>query len=173
MTQTPAVRQGAPELRAAMVDRLVADGSVTAAQLEAAMREIPRHVFTPGADLETAYAPCEIVRYRTDEHGVCLSSVSAPWIQAEMIEAAGIEEGMRVLEIGSGGYNAALLSRLVGPCGQVVSVDIDPEAIERAATGLEAAGVGGVELVLADAEYGVPAFSPYDRIIVTVAAWVL
>ena len=173
MTQTPAVRQGAPELRAAMVDRLVADGSVTTAQLEAAMREIPRHVFTPGADLETAYAPCEIVRYRTDEHGVCLSSVSAPWIQAEMIEAAGIEEGMRVLEIGSGGYNAALLSRLVGPCGQVVSVDIDPEAIERAATGLEAAGVGGVELVLADAEYGVPAFSPYDRIIVTVAAWVL
>lgn len=171
MTQESAASQGAPELRAAMVDRLVADGSVTSTRLEAAMREVPRHLFTPGADLTRAYAVDEIVRYRTDDHGVCLSSVSAPWIQAEMIEAAGIEAGMRVLEIGSGGYNAALLSRLVGPSGQVVSVDIDPEAIERAAAGLEAAGIGGIELVLADAEHGVPTFAPYDRIIVTVAAW--
>ncbi len=101
--------------------------------------DTPRHVFTPGADLETAYAPCEIARCRTDEHGVGLSSVSAPWIQAEMIEAAGIEEGMRVPEVGGGGYNAALLSRLVGPSGHVVSA----KAIGRAAAGPEAAGIGG------------------------------
>ncbi|MBR7825837.1 methyltransferase, FxLD system [Actinospica sp. MGRD01-02] len=171
MTQEPAVEQGAPELRTSMVDQLLAHGSLTSARLAAAMREVPRHLFTPGANLTAAYAVDEVVRYRTDEHGVCLSSVSAPWIQAEMIEAAGIEDGMRVLEVGSGGYNAALLSRLVGPAGRVVSVDIDPEAIERAAAGLAAAGIGGVELVLADAEHGVPAFAPYDRVIVTVAAW--
>jgi protein-L-isoaspartate(D-aspartate) O-methyltransferase len=29
-----------------------------------------------------------------------------------------------VLEIGSGGYNAALLAEVVGPGGRVVSVDI-------------------------------------------------
>lgn len=171
MTQEAVVTSQAPELRTAMVEQLLANGSLTSARLSAAMREVPRHLFTPGADLMTAYAVDEIVRYRTDAHGVCLSSVSAAWIQAEMIEAAGIEDGMRVLEVGSGGYNAALLRKLVGPTGQVVSVDIDPEAIERAAAGLAAAGIGGVELVLADAEDGVPAFAPYDRIIVTVSAW--
>ena len=157
-------------LRAVMVDRLVADGVITTARLEAAMRAVPRHHFAPGVELAAAYAD-DVVRYRTDEHGVCLSSISAPWVQAAMIEAAQITEGMRVLEVGSGGYNAALLSQLVGPAGQVTSVDIDPDVIARAAAGLEAAGIGGVELVLADAEHGVERFAPYDRIIVTVAAW--
>ena len=163
----------APEpsgLRAAMVERLVADGAITTKSLEAAMRAGPRHAFAPGVESAAAYAD-DVVRYRIDEHGVCLSSISAPWIQAAMIEAAQITEGMRVLEVGSGGYNAALLSRLVGPAGRVVSVDIDPEAIARAEAGLEAAGIRGVELVLADAEHGVERFAPYDRIIVTVAAW--
>jgi len=170
MTQTRDVAQDAFELRAAMVDRLVADGVITRVRLEAAMREVPRHAFAPGVELAAAYAD-DVVRYRTDEHGVCLSSISAPWMQAAMIEAAQIAQGMRVLEVGSGGYNAALLSRLVGDAGRVVSMDLDPEAIERAAAGLEAAGIGGVELLLADAEHGTEHLAAYDRIIVTVAAW--
>jgi protein-L-isoaspartate(D-aspartate) O-methyltransferase len=170
MTRTQTVTQDPDALRAAMVERLVAGGAITSRALEEAMRQVPRHLFALGVEPEAAYAD-EVVRYRTDEYGVCLSSISAPWIQAAMIEAAGITEGMRVLEIGSGGYNAALLARLVGPGGQVVSVDVDPEAIARAADGLAAAGIGGVELVLADAEYGVARHAPYDRILVTVAAW--
>jgi protein-L-isoaspartate(D-aspartate) O-methyltransferase len=106
MTQTRDVAQDASELRAAMVERLVADGVITTARLEAAMREVPRHAFAPGVELAAAYAD-DVVRYRTDEHGVCLSSISAPWMQAAMIEAAGIAQGMCVLEVGSGGYNAA------------------------------------------------------------------
>lgn len=38
--------------------------------------------------------------------------------QAMMLEHAQITRGMRVLEIGSGGYNAALLAELVGPTGE-------------------------------------------------------
>jgi protein-L-isoaspartate(D-aspartate) O-methyltransferase len=38
---------------------------------------------------------------------VSVSSVSAPWLQAMMIGQAGVVAGMRVMEIGSGGYNAA------------------------------------------------------------------
>jgi protein-L-isoaspartate(D-aspartate) O-methyltransferase len=170
VTETLDASEDADALREAMVDRLVANGVITTARLEAAMRQVPRHLFAPGVELVAAYAD-DVVRYRHDEHGVCLSSVSAPWMQAAMIEAAQITEGMRVLEIGSGGYNAALLSRLVGPAGQVTSVDIDPEAIARASDGLQAAGIDGVELVLADAEHGVEHFAPFDRIIVTVATW--
>jgi protein-L-isoaspartate(D-aspartate) O-methyltransferase len=39
---------------------------------------------------------------------------------------------MRVLEIGSGGYNAALIAELVGPDGEVTTVDIDPFVVDRA-----------------------------------------
>ena len=46
------------------------------------------------------------------------SSVSAPGMQAVMLEQAQVRPGMRVLEIGSGGYNAALLAELAGPAGQ-------------------------------------------------------
>lgn len=39
---------------------------------------------------------------------------------------------MTVLEIGSGGCNAALLAEMAGPAGRVVSMDIDPEVTDRA-----------------------------------------
>lgn len=43
-----------------------------------------------------------------------ISSISAPWLQVVMLEQAGLRGGLRILEIGSGGYNAALLAELVG-----------------------------------------------------------
>lgn len=46
---------------------------------------------------------------------------------ADMSAAAGIDKGTRVLEIGTGtGWNAAILSELVGEEGEVTSVEIDP-----------------------------------------------
>jgi protein-L-isoaspartate(D-aspartate) O-methyltransferase len=77
---------------------------------------------------------------------------------------------MRVLEIGSGGCNAALLAELVGPAGQVTTADIDPEVTGRARAFLAEAGYRQVNIVLADGEAGVAAFAPYDRIIVTAGA---
>ena len=54
------------------------------------------------------------------------SAASAPRLVATMLELAQLATGMRILEIGTGsGYNAALFRELVGPQGQVTSVDID------------------------------------------------
>lgn len=86
-------------------------------------------------------------------------------------EQAEIEPGMRVLEVGSGGYNAALLAELVGEAGTVVTADIDAEIVKRARACLDAAGYGRVQVVLADADGGVPEHAPFDRIIVTAGAW--
>src|SRR5262249_49145045 len=104
-------------------------------------------------------------------HGVTISSVSAPWLQALMLEQAEIAPGMRCLEIGSGGYNAALMAELAGPTGEVTTVDIDPDVTERARRCLASAGYERVNVVLADAEHGVADHAPYDRIIVTVGVW--
>jgi protein-L-isoaspartate(D-aspartate) O-methyltransferase len=108
---------------------------------------------------------------KRDLGGATISSLSATHIQAVMLEQAEIEPGMRVLEIGSGGYNAALMQELVGDGGKVTSVDIDAEIVVRARACLEAAGYDRVEVVLADAENGVPEGAPYDRIVVTAGTW--
>ncbi|MFC0861659.1 methyltransferase, FxLD system [Sphaerimonospora cavernae] len=160
----------AAELRGRLVDELVAAGHITSAEVETAFRTVPRHMFAPEASLEEAYAQ-DIVVVKRNEHGTPISTVSAPEIQAFMLEQAAIGSDMRVLEIGSGGFNAALISELVGPTGQVTTVDIDPDVTDRAARFLQAAGYSRVNVVLADAEAGVPEFAPYDRILVTVGAW--
>ena len=70
------------------------------------------------------------------------SSSSAPQVMADMITAAGIEEGMRVLEIGTGtGWNAAVLYSLVGEKGSVTSVEIDPGVAALARERLTGTGV--------------------------------
>jgi len=160
----------AAQLRGSLTDELVATGTIVSKKVEAAFRMVPRHLFAPGATLEQSYAQ-DTVRTKRDEHGTTISAVSAPQIQAMMLEQTQLEAGMRVLEIGSGGYNAALIAELVSEGGEVTTVDIDPDVVDRARDCLAAAGYNKVNVVLADAEGGVPEHAPYDRIIVTVGAW--
>ena len=160
----------ATAFRAALADRLTAEGAITTPEVAAAVRAVPRHLFTPGLPLEHAYAN-QVVFVKRDQQGVPTSSVSAPDIQAIMLEQAGIGPGMRLLEIGSGGYNAALMAELAGPDGEVTTVDIDPAVTDRARRCLDEAGYADVRVVTADAEAGVPDGAPYDRIVVTVEAW--
>ncbi|MEV4066201.1 hypothetical protein [Nonomuraea dietziae] len=47
----------------------------------------------------------------------------------------------------------------------------NPEIVERAGACLRSTGYDHIDVVLADAEEGVPANVPYDRIIVTAGAW--
>lgn len=171
MTDTTVGGARAKELRARLVDDLVASGSIRTAEVESALRTVPRHLFAPDVSLEAAYAD-DTVRTKWDENGRTISSVSAPWLQATMLEQAGLGPGMRCLEVGSGGYNAALMAELVGPTGAVTTVDIDPDVTDRARQCLAAAGYGErVRVVLADAENGVPDYAPYDCILITVGSW--
>ncbi len=170
MTEVIADSAHAAQLRDRLTDELVAKGTIVSKEVEAAFRAVPRHLFAPGATLKESYAQ-DTVRTKRDEHGITISAVSAPRIQAMMLEQAGLRPRMRVLEIGSGGYNAALLAELVGEDGEVTTVDIDPEVTDRARNCLTQAGYSRVNVVLADAEGGVPQHGPYDRILVTAGAW--
>jgi protein-L-isoaspartate(D-aspartate) O-methyltransferase len=160
----------ADQLRARLADDLVASGIVVSSRVEAAVRTVPRHLFTPGSTLEDAYAQ-DVVVTKRDERGVTISSVSAPEIQAMMLEQADLRPGMCCLEIGSGGYNAALMAELVGEVGMVTTIDIDPDVTDRARSCLTAAGYRRVSVARGDGEYGYVPGAPYDRILVTVGAW--
>ncbi|MEV0445985.1 methyltransferase, FxLD system [Streptomyces spectabilis] len=158
-------------LRAAMVQELRDSGAITSESVVKAVATVPRHLFAVGEPLKTAYAANQALVVKRNQDGDALSSLSATHIQVVMLEQAEIEPGMRVLEIGSGGYNAALVAELVGDAGTVVSVDIDADIVARARTCLETAGYSQVKVVQADADTGVPQYAPFDRIIVTAGAW--
>jgi len=137
----------------------------------AAMRIVPRHLFAPGVPLVRAYEDIYTsIVTKTSAGGTSLSSVTAPWIIAGMLAQLDVRPGQSVLEIGSGGYQAALLRELVGPEGSVTTVDIDPGVTARARACLDLAGYGDVQVLCADGEYGAPRHGPFDRIIVAVQA---
>ncbi|MYS19885.1 methyltransferase, FxLD system [Streptomyces sp. SID4948] len=165
-------------LREGLIAELRGLNALRSQAVEDALRAVPRHLFVPEDSLEKAYAAERALVTKRDERGVALSSVSAARIQAFMLEQADIRPGMRVLEIGSGGYNASLIAELVGSSGQVTTIDIDPDVIDRARRLLPAAGYGHVNALVVDGDHGEPDHAPYDRIVVTVeaaglaAAWV-
>lgn len=161
----------AEALRAALVRTLTDDGVITSEAVGAAVGAVPRHLFAPEVPVSEAYGAYTSVVTKRGLDGRAMSSVSEPHVQAFMLEQAQIAPGMRVLEVGSGGYNAALIAELVGESGAVTTVDIDPDVVDRARGMLELAGYGRVKVVLADADAGVPDGAPYDRILVTVGAW--
>ncbi len=174
IVDTTAGPDPATEIRNALTDQLLSTGMITSPVVERAFRTVPRHRFVPeGTPLDVAYNADDSVAIKRDADGVIISSISAPFIQARMIEQAGLGPGMRVIEIGSGGCNAALLAEVVGPFGLVVSIDIDPEVTDRAHMLLEQNGYGDrVRVVQADAEDGVPGLDDHvDAVIVTVGAW--
>jgi protein-L-isoaspartate(D-aspartate) O-methyltransferase len=166
--------QDADQLRDAMVDEVIVRrerlGLVPPRDVEAALRTVPRHLFAPGVPLEKAYANDSIVTKR-NERGVGISAVSGPAIIAMMLGQLQVAPGQRILEIGSGGYNAALLRELVGPDGSVTTIDIDQEIADRARACLTAAGYRDVRVLCADGEFGAAQYGPFDRIIVTVGTW--
>lgn len=67
------------------------------------------------------------------------------------LREAGVSEGMRVLDVGSGAGNVALLAAdLVGPAGAVVGVDTNPQILEVARGRADSAGLTNASFVAGD-----------------------
>ena len=153
-----------------MIDDLKKKSLIETPRVEAAFRDVLRHLFLPGTPLEEAYSD-RAISAKQDASGQWISSSSQPAIMAIMLEQLGLEPGHKVLEIGTGpGYNAALMAHIVGETGQVVTVEIDEDLAEAAREHLSAAGFEQVQVICADGGYGVPGEAPFDRIILTVGA---
>ena len=154
------------DLRQALVRELERAGVVSNPLVRDAFLAVPRERFLPGRPLEQVYRD-EAILTRRDPSGAPMSSSSQPAMMALMLERLQLAPGQRVLEIGAGtGYNAAVLSTIVGP-GRVVSVELDPATAAEARAAL--AGYD-VEVVTADGRQGWAAGAPYDRMIVTASA---
>lgn len=71
-----------------------------------------------------------------------------------LCKQAGISKGMRVLEIGSGAGDVALmLAELVGPIGHVVGADVNAKILNTARQRATDAGIQNVEFIASDARF--------------------
>ena len=119
--------------RRQLVEDLIARNALWSEPVRQAFLAVPRHPFVPRSPVDEAYRADRAIPTHFDERGVSISSSSAPTIMAIMLELLNAAPGQRVLEIGAGtGYNAALLSHLVGDAGTVTSIDIDEEVAREA-----------------------------------------
>ena len=81
------------------------------------------------------------------------------------LQLAGIGPGMRVVDLGTGtGEVALLVSELVGPDGSVLAVDRAPDGLAYAATKFADRGVTNIELVEADVASYAPE-QPVDAVL--------
>ena len=78
---------------------------------------------------------------------------------------AGIQPGMRVLDLGSGaGDICMLLDEMVGPSGSVIGLDVDDDALAHARERATAAGISNVTFIHSDFADYVPD-APVDAIV--------
>lgn len=146
-----------------MVNELVKEDKITQDRVEQAFRKVKRHHFLKGiVDPEEAYEDRPImIKGR-------VSSSSQPYVMAMMLEELDLKKDHKVLEIGTAsGYNAALLSEVVGSDQLVYSIEIEGDLAQRAGKLLKEAGYSGVTVIAGDGRKGYPVSAPYDRIIVT------
>ncbi len=76
----------------------------------------------------------------------------------ELISAAGIRDGEKVLEIGCGsGFFTPAVAKIVGEKGRVEAIDIHPAAVEVTRRKIESLDIGNVRIRIADShktDYG-------------------
>lgn len=137
---------------------LIARRGVTSEAVLKAMETVPRERFVPDERAEIAYddGPQPIGDGQT---------ISQPYVVALMIEAAGVKEGTRVLEVGAGsGYSVAVMAAMGA---RVFAIERLEGLTDAANARLAALGYDNVDLIAGDGTLGRPDAAPFDAIIVT------
>jgi ubiquinone/menaquinone biosynthesis C-methylase UbiE len=101
--------------------------------------------------------------YTNSEHNRLIRQATriAPYTE-RLLREAGIGPGQRVLDLGSGvGDVAMLLARIVGPSGAIVGIERDPTSIARANARAAEAGLRNISFTQADVNQ-IDSDEPFD-----------
>jgi protein-L-isoaspartate(D-aspartate) O-methyltransferase len=149
------------ELNEHLVEHLISVKALKTTRIIEAFRKTPRHLFVSKEYLSHAYDDIPLPTYNSQ-------TISQPYTVAIMTEALGPRLDNKILEIGSGsGYQAALLSRCVGPKGKIITVELEKKLVEFAKKNLEGAKIKNVKVIEWDGKKGYEKEAPYDRCIIT------
>ncbi len=126
-----------------------------------AIESIPRHLFLDSSFLSFAYddKPFPIGAGQT---------ISQPFTVAFQTQLMKIKKGDRILEIGTGsGYQACVLAEMGA---KVFSIERQKILFDKTSKFLQTIGYPQIKLFYGDGYKGLPAFAPFDKIIVTAGA---
>jgi protein-L-isoaspartate(D-aspartate) O-methyltransferase len=147
-------------LRKKLVDDIAAKG-ITDRRILEAIDTIPRHAFLDSSFLEFAYEdkPFPIGSGQT---------ISQPYTVAFQTQLLDVRKGEKILEIGTGsGYQACILAELGA---KVFTIERQRKLYQKTKTFLSTIGYRQIKCFYGDGYKGVPAFAPFDKILITAAA---
>jgi len=126
-------------------------------------RAVPREYFIREDSKDSAYGDYPLpIGYE--------QTISQPTTIMIMSQALELKQNIKVLEIGAGsGYQAALIAKVIGNKGKVITTEIIPELADFAKNNLKKANICNVEVIHQDGSQGYEKEEPYQRIIVTAA----
>jgi protein-L-isoaspartate(D-aspartate) O-methyltransferase len=146
-------------LRKKLVD-IIRNKGIKDEKVLAAIGKIPRHLFLDPAFVEFAY---EDQAFQIGEG----QTISQPFTVAYQTELLAIKKGDKVLEIGTGsGYQSAVLEELGA---RIYSIERQKPLFDKVKKFLPSLGYV-TKIFYGDGYKGLPAFAPFDKIIVTAAA---
>ncbi len=146
-------------LRKKLVDEVRSKG-IQDEHVLAAIEAVPRHFFLDSSFVEIAYQdkPFPIGSGQT---------ISQPYTVAFQTELLQVGKGLKILEVGTGsGYQACILAEMGA---RVFSIERHHTLFTKTRKLLEPLNYN-VKLYYGDGYKGLPAFAPFDRILVTAAA---
>jgi len=147
--------------RQLMVDSQLRDRGISDPRVLHAMLRVPRDRFVPEPYRGQAY----------EDHPLPIGdnqTISQPYIVALMLDSLQLAPTDKVLEVGTGsGYVTALLAELAQ---QVFSIERHSALAEGAREVLAELGYNNARVFTGDGALGLPAYAPFDAILVSAAA---
>src|SRR5438128_11143044 len=145
------------QARRAMVDSQVRPHDVRDLRIIAALLEVPRERFFPPEKRALAYLDAEVPI-------AGMRALLKPMVFAKMLQAAGIGQSERVLDVGcASGYSSAVLGKLAG---SVVALEEDAALAAMAREVLAELGAPNVSVVSGALTAGWAQGAPYDAILI-------
>ena len=87
-----------------------------------------------------------------------------------MTHALELQKNEKVFEIGTGsGYQAAIIAKIIGAKGKVITTEVVPELVQFAKQNLKKSRIENVFLYEEDGSNGMPSEAPFDKMIITAA----
>jgi protein-L-isoaspartate(D-aspartate) O-methyltransferase len=146
-------------LRKQLVE-VIRDKGIADASVLAAIEKVPRHFFFDSSFLKYAYED------KAFPIGAG-QTISQPYTVAFQTELLRLSKGEKVLEVGTGsGYQACILAE-IGT--KVFSIERQKSLYDKAVQFLPSLGYR-IKLFYGDGYKGLPAYAPFDKIIVTAGA---
>ena len=140
---------------------LLKEKGITSVEVLKAIENVPRHLFLNSSFIERAY---EDIAFPIGSG----QTISRPHTVAFQTELLQLKRGEKVLEIGTGsGYQTSILIEMGV---KVFTIERQKALFDTTKAFLPTIGYGAAKFFYGDGYKGVPAFAPFDKIIITAGA---